>query len=107
MSRSNYNFYVYIMVSVSFVLYIGVTNDLIRRVEEHRDGLVEGFTKKYNCKKLVYYEWFTHIDDAIAREKEIKGWRREKKIALIEENNSRWKDLYMVLTDRDPSFASG
>ncbi len=91
---ANNNYYVYIMASVSFVLYIGVTNDLIRRVEEHKDGIVEGFTKKYKCKKLVYYESFFHVEDAIRREKELKGWKRFKKVDLINIDNSRWTDLY-------------
>ncbi len=82
------------MASVSFVLYIGVTNDLIRRVEEHKNGITEGFTKKYKCKKLVYYENFFHIEDAIRREKELKGWKRIRKVNLIKTNNSRWSDLY-------------
>ena len=86
------------MASVSGVLYIGVTNDLIRRVEEHKDEAVKGFTQKYKCKKLVYYEHFTNIEFAIRREKEIKGWKRIKKIALIENNNKRWDDLYLDMT---------
>ena len=93
------------MASVSSVIYIGVTNDLIRRVEEHKNEVVDGFSKKYKTKKLVYYEYFNQINDAIRREKEIKGWRREKKIALIEKTNPRWKVLYDELTDRDPSSA--
>ena len=82
------------MASVSFVLYVGVTNNLIRRVEEHKGGVSEGFTKKYNVNKLVYYEYFTDVQQAIKREKEIKKWGRRKKLALIEQNNSRWSDLY-------------
>ncbi len=76
------------------MIYVGVTNDLIRRIDEHRNGYIEGFSKKYNCKKLVYYEWFTNIESAIYREKEIKNWRREKKIKLIKEQNLQWQDLY-------------
>ena len=82
------------MASVSFVLYVGVTNGLIRRVEEHKEGKNEGFTKKYKVNKLVYYEYFTDIEQAIKREKEIKRWGRKKKIALIQSMNSRWSDLY-------------
>jgi putative endonuclease len=87
------NYYVYIMSSFKKILYIGVTNDLARRISEHKQELVGGFTKKYKCKKLVYYEWFTNIKDAIAREKVLKGWLRTKKINLIETNNINWKDL--------------
>jgi len=75
------------------VLYIGVTNNLKRRVYEHRHKLIEGFTKKYNVVKLVYYEAFKTIDDAIKREKQIKNWKREWKIELIEKVNPKWKDL--------------
>lgn len=75
------------------VLYVGVTNSLERRVFEHENGLVEGFTKKYNCHYLIYYEYFTDIDFAIKREKQIKGWRREKKDALIATSNPQLKFL--------------
>ncbi len=85
------------MASVSGVLYIGVTNNLIRRVEEHKDEVVEGFTKKYQCKKLVYHEYFTDINYAISREKTLKGWVRGKKVALIRSVNPRWDDLYKDL----------
>ena len=95
---ANHNYYVYIMSSVSRVIYIGVTNNLIKRVEEHKQEVVEGFTKKYKCKKLVYYESFFHINDAIRREKELKGWKRFRKIKLIESVNPRWKDLYVDIT---------
>ena len=95
------------MASVTRVLYIGVTNNLIRRVEEHKIELVEGFSKRYKTKKLVHYEYFNQINDAIRREKEIKAWRREKKIKLIENSNPKWKDLYDEITDRDPSPHNG
>ena len=75
-------------------LYPGVTNDLKRRVYEHKNKLVEGFTRKYNINKLVYYEIYEDIHEAIAREKQIKGGSRAKKISLIEEMNHDWKDLY-------------
>ncbi len=106
---ANHNYYVYIMSSVSFVLYIGVTNNLIRRVEEHKAGSADSFTKKYNCNKLVYYESFFHVEDAIRREKELKGWKRFRKIELINKDNSRWIDLYdeLISLDRDPSLRSG
>jgi putative endonuclease len=74
-------------------LYTGVTAHLNKRVYEHKNDLVEGFTRKYKCHRLVYFETFEHVSDAIAREKEIKGWRREKKNALVELINPEWKDL--------------
>jgi putative endonuclease len=76
------------------VLYTGVTNDLIRRVFEHKNKLVEGFTKKYNVDKLVFCEVYEDINSAIAREKQIKGGSRKKKIQLIENINKSWNDLY-------------
>ncbi len=75
------------------VLYVGVTNDLNRRLYEHKNGLLEGFTKRYNVHKLVYCEETGSINDAIAREKQIKGWKREKKNQLVEMINPEWKDL--------------
>ncbi len=86
---------VYIMASVSGVLYIGVTNDLERRVLEHKQKLVPGFSARYNVRKLVYFELFADVRAAIVREKELKGWLRRKKIALIESVNPRWQDLSM------------
>lgn len=86
-------YYVYIMTNHSKTLYTGVTNDLIRRVYEHKNKMVEGFTKKYNITKLVYFEETGDVEAAIAREKRIKGWLRSKKIALIESANPKWKDL--------------
>jgi putative endonuclease len=76
------------------VLYTGVTNDLKKRVYEHKEKMTEGFTSKYNVNKLVYYEHFTNINDVIAREKQIKAGSRKKKILLIESINIKWKDLY-------------
>ncbi|NEQ39421.1 MAG: GIY-YIG nuclease family protein [Okeania sp. SIO3I5] len=76
------------------VLYTGVTNDLIRRVYEHKSKLVEGFTKKYNINKLVYFEMYENPSEAIAREKQIKAGSRQKKINLINSINLEWKDLY-------------
>ena len=86
-------YYVYIMTNGVRTLYIGVTNDLVRRVFEHKEKVVEGFTKKYNISFLVYYETTSDIQAAIAREKQLKSWRRSKKIALIESLNPQWKDL--------------
>jgi len=81
------------MASNSGTLYTGVTNDLTRRVSEHAQGVVEGFTKKYKCHKLVFYENYSDIKQAIGREKEIKGWLRKKKEQLIKSVNPGWKDL--------------
>jgi len=86
-------YYVYIMASRSRTLYTGVTDDLVQRVFEHKDKLIEGFTKKYNVTNLVYYEVTDDIQAAIQREKQVKGWLRKKKIALIEAMNPEWKDL--------------
>jgi putative endonuclease len=86
-------YFVYIMTNVSKTLYIGVTNNLIRRVQEHRDGQIPGFTKKYHIHKLVYFEQGDDINSALFREKQVKKWRREKKIALIESVNPKWRDL--------------
>jgi len=86
-------YYVYIMTNRSKTLYTGVTNDLERRVFEHKHHLVEGFTKRYNITKLVYYEETNDVREAISREKQIKGWLRRKKIALIESANPEWTDL--------------
>ncbi|MBU2229157.1 GIY-YIG nuclease family protein [Patescibacteria group bacterium] len=86
-------YFVYIMSSYSKTLYIGVTNNLIRRVQEHKNAKVGGFTKRYNIKYLVYYEMTDSILSAIEREKQLKRWRREKKIKLIESLNSSWEDL--------------
>jgi len=86
-------YYVYIMTSPKGTLYTGVTNHLQRRVYEHKNGQNLGFTKKYNVTRLVYYEQTDNISDAITREKEIKGWRRSKKIALIKDFNPEWVDL--------------
>ncbi|PKN67255.1 MAG: excinuclease ABC subunit C [Deltaproteobacteria bacterium HGW-Deltaproteobacteria-12] len=90
----NKQYYVYILTNKNnTVLYTGVTNDLKRRVFEHKNKLLEGFTKKYNIGKLVFYEAYDDINNAISREKQIKGCSRSKKIKLIEEMNGGWKDL--------------
>ena len=86
-------YYVYSMASKSRVLHVGMTNDLQRRVEQHKQKLVEGFTQKYNVTRLVYYETTNDVHAAIAREKQIKGWRRSKKVELIESTNPTWNDL--------------
>ena len=86
-------YHVYILASESGVLYIGVTNQIDSRVAQHKRKLVPGFTSKYNVTKLVYFEPFQDIRNAIAREKQLKRWRREKKITLIERLNPNWRDL--------------
>ena len=88
-------YYVYIMTNKSRTLYTGITNDLERRVYEHKQKLVPGFTAKYNITRLVYFEVTQDVQAAITREKQIKGWLRSKKIALIESVNPEWKDLSM------------
>jgi len=89
--------FVYIMASRAKVIYIGSTTDLERRVHEHKNGLLGKFTKKYQCHRLVYYEECEDIDDARLREIELKKWRREKKIELINTLNSAWADLGLEL----------
>ncbi|MCJ7534784.1 MAG: GIY-YIG nuclease family protein [Anaerolineales bacterium] len=86
-------YYIYIMSSTSGTLYTGVTSDIEHRVHQHKHKLMDGFTKEYNVDRLAYYEETTDINVAIAREKEIKGWRRSKKISLIKSINPKWKDL--------------
>jgi len=87
--------YVYILASKrNGTLYIGVTNDLVRRVWEHREGLVPGFTKRYDVKSLVYYEVLDTVTEAIRREKQIKAWQRAWKLRAIEKTNPDWHDLY-------------
>jgi putative endonuclease len=90
---SDQRYYVYIMASWSRVLYTGATNDLARRVYQHKNQLISGFTSKYRLSRLVYFEETTNSRAAVAREREIKGWVREKKIRLIESVNSAWLDL--------------
>jgi putative endonuclease len=94
MSRLEHTYYVYLIASRSRVLYCGVTSNLRRRLEQHREGSIDGFTADYNCTRLVWFERFQDVNNAIAREKQIKRWRREKKIALIQQANPTWLDLY-------------
>lgn len=90
----NKNFYVYLICNWNNkVLFVGVTNDLLRRIYEHKNKLIDGFTKKYNVSKLVYFESTTDVNSAISREKEIKGWRRSKKNQLVETSNPSWKEI--------------
>lgn len=89
------NGYVYILANESnSTVYVGVTSDLVKRVYEHKNKLVEGFTSKYNIGKLVYFEVSDSVETAIEREKQVKKWRREKKDALVNKNNPDWRDLY-------------
>ena len=100
-------YYVYIMTNKSKTLYTGVTNNLARRVSEHKQKLIAGFTSKYNINKLVYYEMTPDVKAVLVREKQIKGWLRAKKIALIESINPAWKDLSTEWFDnRDSSGRS-
>lgn len=87
------DYYVYVMANMHRTIYIGVTNNLERRVYQHKHKVFHGFTSKYGLTDLVYHETFAYIGDAIAREKELKGWRRSKKITLIESLNPGWLDL--------------
>jgi putative endonuclease len=94
-----YNYYVYILASKkNGTLYIGVTNNLLKRVYEHKNNLVKGFTSKYSVHHLVYYETTESIESAIIREKQMKIWKRNWKIELIESINPKWNDLYIELT---------
>lgn len=86
-------YYVYILASLSGTLYIGITDNLERRTVEHKEGLIPGFTKQYGVNRLVYFEVYNDVRNAIRREKQLKRWRREKKIALIRSTNPSWKDL--------------
>ena len=87
-------YYTYILTNkYNEVLYIGVTNDLARRVAEHRSGTIPGFTQKYNCHKLVYFEEYSEVEMAIAREKQLKKWSRPKKDTLIATMNKEWEEL--------------
>jgi putative endonuclease len=90
----SHTYYVYLLTNWNNkVMYVGMTNDLKRRMSEHKSKAAPGFTSRYNVNKLVYYEVMTDVRDAIAREKEIKKWRREKKNRLVESMNPEWKDL--------------
>ena len=99
--------FVYVLASKTRVLYVGVTNDLVRRVWEHRCGTVPGFTRRYGVHSLVYYEAVTDPAGAISREKQIKGWARVKKVGMIESSNPGWNDLardwFVDVSTGDPS----
>jgi putative endonuclease len=99
-------YYVYMMASKkNGTLYTGMTNDLIKRVYEHKEGVVEGFTKKYGVKILVWYEQTNDVEAAIKREKNIQAWKREWKLRLIEEKNPSWSDLYNEIIGCQPALA--
>jgi putative endonuclease len=98
------NYFVYILSSRSRNLYTGVTNNLMRRVMQHRQGLIPGFTSKYRIHRLVHIESFTDVRAAIEREKQIKDWRREMRVALIEASNPAWADLAEGWAPRYPSI---
>jgi putative endonuclease len=89
----DHRYFTYIVCSGSGTLYIGMTNSIYRRALQHKSGEIEGFASKYHCDRLVYYESFDDVQKAIGREKQLKGWSRAKKIALIESKNPRWEDL--------------
>jgi len=92
--RDDKQYYVYILTNkTNKVLYIGVTNDLVRRMFEHKNKIVEGFSKKYNLTKLVYYEATINVESAISREKQLKNWHRDWKMNLVNERNPDWRDL--------------
>jgi len=91
--REEKRYYVYIMASRSLTLYTGVTGDIYRRALQHKAGEIDGFTKKYNIDRLVYYETFKYVNNALAREKQIKAWTRAKRLALIKTMNAAWQDL--------------
>ena len=94
MKPREYEFWVYIMASATGTVYVGMTGALfVRVVRQHKAGEIKGFTKTYKCNRLVYYESYDNVHKALSREKQLKGWRRSKKIALIDKKNSRWKDL--------------
>ena len=110
MLSDRHRYFVYIVASRSRALYIGVTNDLLRRVSEHRQGAADCFTAKYRIHRLVYFERFQYVGNAISREKQLKGWLRSRKVELISASNPTWEDLYLEMagsTEAGPSLCSG
>lgn len=97
------SYFTYMMASRSRTLYIGVTGDLLKRVFQHKWKEHEGFTARYNCDRLVWFERHQYVQNAIAREKELKGWSRRKKIALIASENAAWADLSRDWYDYEPA----
>jgi putative endonuclease len=104
--RYGRSYYVYILANPTRTLYVGVTNNLEARLHQHRRGTMSGFTSRYGIYRLVYCEEYSYINNAIAREKEIKGWLRVKKIALIEAQNPTWRDLSVDWFETDSSLRS-
>ncbi len=104
MPTTDHHYHVYILSSRSRAIYIGVTSDLARRMESHRSGDIPGHTRRYRINRLVYFEETTDITAAIAREKQLKGWRRSKKVQLIESGNPTWEDLVDIVLK--PSVAA-
>jgi putative endonuclease len=98
-------YFVYIVASRSRNLYIGVTNSLMVRIPQHRKGTNDGHTRKFKIHRLVYFESFAYINNAIAREKELKGWLRSRKIQLIESINPTWEDLFLQFSQPTPPLA--
>ena len=92
-SQRERHYYIYILGSFSGTLYVGVTGNLRRRIWQHKEHAIEGFTARYDVTRLLYFETYHEVLNAIAREKQLKGWARAKKIALIEKENPRWEDL--------------
>ena len=101
-----HNYRVYFMASKSRVLYIGMTNNLERRVWEHQHDVVDGFSRQYRCHRLVYFESYDRVQNAIAREKQLKRWSREKKEALVARTNPQWKDLFSEMYAVRPNGVS-
>jgi putative endonuclease len=99
-SDRQHRYSVYILGSLSGTLYIGITSNLVFRVRQHKDHTLRGFTAKYDVDRLLYYETYGEVSRAIAREKQLKGWKRERKIALIERNNPQWTDLSCAWYDK-------
>ena len=93
MKEGDHHYYVYLMASRTRVLYCGMTNNIRRRTAEHKVGIVPGFTAEYRCERLVWFEQYHYVRNAIEREKQVKNWTRTKKILLIEEKNPSWSDL--------------
>ncbi len=102
-----HTYYVYIVASPSRTIYTGVMNDLERRMWQHKQKTFRGFTAQHSVTRLVWFEEYRMVDDAIAREKQIKGWRREKKLALIEAGNPKWRDLSHDWFDRRRATSCG
>ena len=101
MPTREHHYYVYLVASHTRVLYCGVTNSIRRRVMEHRAGTIQGFTSAYNCKRFVWVEHHQYVDNAIAREKQLKHWSRQKKLALIQATNPEWNDLSEAWVPKD------